>query len=300
MTNQRSIWSTCVLIAHLAIFGATGYVLARTYSDFYRAILSLVSGTSLFVLTSLVHEATHYQLARTRWINELLGNLASALLVTPLSAYRALHMRHHQTTNHDDDPFLALKSRWMILLGAPTAIALAHRYAWRHFRGWALRRYLIEMSGILAAAVAIFFLPRPVREWSLAGPLIVVAFLQNVHILTGHLDLPARKYHDTWQLVLPRWLSLWLIHHDHHLEHHLCPRLSWFELPKVRAQLDLKPGLQLYRVTLPQFLIQVFLGSALRPTLLRPSLMGAAPRPAYSRRKKKTHVHCGVSASAAD
>ena len=64
MTTRRPIWPRCVIVAHLAIFVATGYVLALTYSDFYRAILSLISGTSLFVLTSLIHEATHYQLAR--------------------------------------------------------------------------------------------------------------------------------------------------------------------------------------------------------------------------------------------
>ena len=206
-------------------------------------------------------------------------------------------MRHHQTTNHDDDPFLVLKSRWMILLGAPIAIALAHGYAWRHLRGGALRRYVIEMSGILLAAVAVFFLPRPVREWSLFGPLIVVAFLQNVHIVTGHLDLPACKYHDTWQLVLPGWLSVWLLHHDHHLEHHICPRLSWYELPEVRARLDLKPGLQLYRMTFPQFLIEVFLGGALPAALSRPSPVRAVPPSARSRRKTRKQILCAVHTS---
>jgi fatty acid desaturase len=251
------------------VFVVTGYALALTRSDTLRVVFSLVSGTSLFVLTSLIHEATHWQLARRAWVNELLGNLAGALLATPLSAYRAVHMRHHQTTNHDDDPFNLLKSRWMILFGAPTAIALAHVYAWRHLRGRALGRYALEMSAVFLVTTAIFIVPRPVREWSLFGPLIVVAVLQNVHIVTGHLDLPARKYHDTWQLVLPRWLSVWLLHHDHHLEHHICPRLSWYELPDVRARVALKPGLQLYRVTLPQFFIEVYLGGPLSPLLLR-------------------------------
>ena len=81
----------------------------------------------------------------------------------------------------------------------------------------------------------IFILPRPIREWSLLGPLIVVAVLQNLRIVTGHMDLPAGKYHDTWQLVLPGWLSVWLLHYDHHLEHHIRPRLNWYELPALRA-----------------------------------------------------------------
>jgi hypothetical protein len=259
MVKRQSIGGPCVIVSHLVVVSALGYWLAQTRSDLLRVVLSLVSGTSLFVLTSLVHEATHHQLARWTWLNELLGNLAGSLLATPLSAYRAVHMKHHQATNRHDDPFSAFNTRWMILVGAPMAVAVAHGYAWRHLRGRALGRYLLEMVGMFIVMAAIMVLPRPVREWSLFGPLIVVVVLQNIHIVTGHLDLPAGKYRDTWQLVLPRWLSVWLIHHDHHLEHHICPRLGWHELPAVRARLALLPGLDLPRVTVPQFFLGVFL-----------------------------------------
>ena len=189
------------------------------------------------MLSTLVHEASHYNLVRRGWLNELLGTLAGTLLATPVSAYRAVHMKHHQATNREDDPFNVFNTRWMILFGAPTAIALAHVYAWRYLRGRALGRYLVEMCGMLVLVAAIFALPRPVREWSLIGPLVVVAVFQNIHIITGHLDLPAGKYHDTWQLVLPGWLSVWMLHNDHHLEHHIFPRLNWYELPALREKL---------------------------------------------------------------
>jgi fatty acid desaturase len=261
-----------VIAAHLAIFVGMSYALALTHADLGRVVLSLISGASLFVLTSLVHEASHYHLARPAWLNDLLGNLAGTLFATPVSAYRAVHMKHHQTTNRDDDPFTVLNSRWMIFFGAVTHLALAHVYVWRHLRGRALGRYLIEMSVILVLLAAAFVLPRPVREWSLFGPLIVVVVLQNIHIVTGHLDLPAAKYHDTWQLVLPRWFSLWMIHHDHHLEHHIYPRLHWYELPHVRARLSLDPALELHRVTLPQFFSEVFFRGAGWPHLPRRSI----------------------------
>jgi fatty acid desaturase len=218
-----------------------------------------MTGTSLFVLTGLVHEASHHLLARRVWLNDLLGNLAGTLLATPVSAYRALHLKHHQATNRDDDPNKILKSRWMILFGVPTYIALAHVYAWKNLRGSALARYLLEMAGMSVPIAGIFFLPRYVREWSLLGPLIVVAVLQNVRIVTGHMDLPSGKYHDTWQLVLPNWLSVWLLHYDHHLEHHIRPRLNWYELPALRAKLTVDPDLPLQRVTFLQFFVEVFL-----------------------------------------
>jgi fatty acid desaturase len=259
MPKPRPPWSQWVIASHLIVVLVAGCALALTRSDLFRLLLTLICGTSLFVLSTLVHEASHYNLARRRWLNELLGALAGSLLATPISAYRAVHMKHHQATNREADPFNLFNSRWMILFGAPTAIALAHGYAWRYLRGRALGRYLVEMCGILALASAIVASPRPVREWSLIGPLVVLALFQNIHILTGHLDLPAGKYHDTWQLVLPRWLSAWVLHNDHHLEHHIFPRLNWYELPALREKLTLEPDLPLQRVTFFQFFVEVFL-----------------------------------------
>ncbi len=260
MANRRPLWSRCVIGSHIVVVLALGYVLAQNRSDLYRVLLSLISGTSLFVLTGLVHEASHHLLARSAWLNDLLGNLAGTLLATPVSAYRALHLKHHQCTNREDDPNKVLRSRWMILFGVPTYIFLTHSHAWRHLRGRALLRYLVELAGMGAAIAALWLLPRSIREWSLAGPLIVVAVLQNVRIVTGHMDLPSGKYDDTWQLVLPGWLSVWLLHYDHHLEHHVRPRLTWYELPGLRAKLGRTPGPPLHRVTLPQFFLEVFLG----------------------------------------
>jgi fatty acid desaturase len=304
VTSHRPFWSRCVIASHLAIFISTGCALALTRSDLFRVVLSLISGTSLFVLSTLVHEASHYNLARPAWLNDLLGTLAGTLVATPVSAYRALHMKHHQATNRDDDPFNAFKTRWMILFGAPTAVALAHGHAWRRMRGRALGRYVMEMSGMLVIVAAIFALPRPVREWSLMGPFLVVAVLQNIHIITGHLDLPAGKYHDTWQLVLPEWLSVWMLRNDHHLEHHICPRLNWYELPDVRARLALQPELELHRVTLPQFFIGVFLRFADRPPLSHPSIAPKALRTLFTRpgsffrQGSRSRILAGQSAAA--
>jgi fatty acid desaturase len=174
-----------VIGLHLGIFVLTGYALAQTRSGLLRLVLTLISGTSLFALASLVHSASRYQLARRAWLNDMLGNLAGTLFATPVSAYRALDVRHHLTTGRDGGEFRMLKSRWMILFGTPAAIALLHRHAWCHLRGAALGRYLIETSAMFVLGASVFLLPRPVREWSLFGPLIVVDIMQNVCIATG-------------------------------------------------------------------------------------------------------------------
>jgi fatty acid desaturase len=254
-------WSRWAIALHLAIVAAGGFFLAVSQSTGVRVGLAIVAGTSLFVLTGLIHEASHFLLAKRTWRNEVLGNLAGALLATPLTAYRAFHLRHHQTTNREDDPNRSLNSRWMLAVGAIVYVALINWYAWRNLRGRLFVRYLVELTAGAAITVTIVtLLPHAVRDRALLAPLAVVVVLQNIRIISEHLDLPSGKYHDTWQLVLPNWLSLWLLHYDHHLEHHLRPGLHWHELPAYRDELGRRePSLAVQRVTLGRFFTGVFL-----------------------------------------
>jgi fatty acid desaturase len=259
MADTGSKWPRLAIALHLVTVAAAGWVLAGRHPWPVFAVAAVVSGVSLFVLTGLVHEASHRLLARTRWLNELAGNLAGWMLLTPLSAYRAFHLKHHQTTNREGDPNAPLNSRWMLGLGSAVYVALIHRHAWR-LRSRDLCRYLIETIGMAAfLAGLLVLLPRAVRERALLLPLVIVALLQNIRIVTEHLDLPAGRYLDTWQLALPAWVSRWLLHNDHHLEHHLRPGLHWYELPAYRAKLDsLGPETGIRQVSIGQFFKEVF------------------------------------------
>jgi fatty acid desaturase/peptidoglycan/LPS O-acetylase OafA/YrhL len=243
----------------LVVLLATWQLAARHATPLYYACWATLSGVSLFVLTGLVHEASHRLLSRVTVLNELLGNLAGWMVLTPLSAYRAFHLKHHQRTNREDDPNGPLNSRWMLGIGSLVYASLIHYHAWRRLRGRLLARYLVEMAGMAVfVAALVLFLPGSLRDRAWLLPLVVVMILQNIRIVTEHLDLPAGRYQDTWQLVLPGWLSGWLLHYDHHLEHHLRPGLHWYELPGYRAGLDAcEPGLGLHRVTLGAYLRDV-------------------------------------------
>jgi fatty acid desaturase len=246
---------------HLLVVALASWQLASPHPKLVYAVWAFISGTSLFVLTGLVHEASHRLLSRSRWINELAGNLAGWMVLTPLSAYRAFHLKHHQTTNRADDPNAPLNSRWMLGFGSIVYASLIHHHALKYLRGKAMGRYVLEMLGMTLFLTALYLLlPRALRERAWLLPIGIVALLQNIRIVTEHLDLPAGRYHDTWQLVLPLWLSRWLLHYDHHLEHHLRPGLHWHELPRYRTELmEREPALGLLRVSLGQFLRDVFL-----------------------------------------
>ena len=227
-----------VVAAHLAVVALAGLALVSSHSGPIWALGALASGTSLFALTGLVHEASHRHLARRRGWNDALGMLAGWPLLTPVAAYRAFHNAHHQATNHEHDPNGPLNSRWMLLVGSPVYVALINRHALATLRGRDLLRYLAEALAMVATlGTILYLLPHAVRERAFLLPLGVAALWQNLRIVSEHLDLPAGKFHDTWQLALPPALSRWLLHYDHHLEHHLRPGLRWHELPLYRAEI---------------------------------------------------------------
>jgi fatty acid desaturase len=279
MPERRPAWPRMAIGAHLVVVLVAGFMLVSSHSKVAWTIGAIASGASLFVLTGLVHEASHRLLARRRWPNEALGNLAGWPLLTPLSAYRAFHLKHHQSTNRDDDPNAPLNSRWMVAFGSIAYVALIHRHACQTLRGRALARYAFESIAMVAALAALLaWLPHAIRERALLLPLAVTALLQNIRIVSEHLDLPSGKFLDTWQLALPAPLSRWLLHYDHHLEHHLRPGLRWHELPAYRAELERLEAVPPSRhVTLRQFAREVF---ARKTTPTRTAI----PRPKWAGR----------------
>jgi fatty acid desaturase len=274
-------WPRTAIATHLGVVLVMGFVLVSTHDRLAWLVAAIASGTSLFVLTGLIHEASHHLLAGRGWANEILGNLAGWPLLTPLSAYRAFHLKHHQATNRDDDPNAPLNSRWMLAIGALAYVALIHRHALKTLRGRDLARHAVETAAmILGLAALMTWLPHAVRERAVLLPLLVTVALQNLRIVSEHLDLPAGRFHDTWQLVLPRLLSRWLLHYDHHLEHHLRPGLHWHQLPNYRAELVRAEAVpSSIRVTLGQFAREVFLSRKAEPRSV-----SVVPRPHWAGR----------------
>ena len=279
MPERPLAWPRMAIGAHLFVVLASGFVLVNSHSKAVWVAGGIASGVSLFVLTGLIHEASHRLLARGRWANEILGNLAGWPLLTPLSAYRAFHLKHHQATNRDDDPNAALNARGMVAFGSLVYVVLIHRHACKTLRGRPLTRYVVESIAMVATLASVLaWLPHAIRERALLLPLAVTALLHNLRIVSEHLDLPSGKFLDTWQLALPGPLSRWLLHYDHHLEHHLKPGLRWHELPEYRVELErlgaVPPS---RRVTPARFVREVLARPGHRPE-------AAIPRPKWAGR----------------
>ena len=104
------------LVAHawgviaLAIFLATRFPGVVTIT---LAVLAI--GSRQLGLVILMHDAAHGMLARTPWLNRLLGQ---ALCAWPMLAdawmYRRYHLQHHANTQQAGDPDLALTGQYPI------------------------------------------------------------------------------------------------------------------------------------------------------------------------------------------
>ena len=138
MDSLHSRWPRLAIGVHLLVVALASWQLGGSHAKSLYAFWATISGVSLFVLTGLIHEASHHLLSRSIWLNELAGNLAGWMLLTPLSAYRAFHLTHHQKTNREGDPNAPLNSRWMLAAGSIVYAGLIHLHAWKKLRGRAL------------------------------------------------------------------------------------------------------------------------------------------------------------------
>ena len=225
-----------ILTAHLAVIGAATLALIRWDFWWVEVVGALAAGTSLFALAGLVDEPRAPD-PRRGW-SEALGMLAGWTGLTPRNGRRAFEAAHHLAPNELSDPRALLNSRWMIVVGTACEVFLIHRHAVRTLRGRALVGYMIETGGmVVTLGVIVWCLPLSVVARACLLPCVVAALGRNGRIVVAHLDRPAGRFLDTWQLALPAPVSRWLLHADHHLEHHLRPDLRWDQRPVYRAEI---------------------------------------------------------------
>ena len=65
----------------------------------------LLQGTVLVHHFALQHECVHYTAFRTRWVNDLVGQVCGLIIMLPHRFFRYEHCDHHTYTQlHDEDP----------------------------------------------------------------------------------------------------------------------------------------------------------------------------------------------------
>ena len=105
-----------IFASALALF-ATGTWLAL--EGRLPGVTIALNAIAIFVMFTVVHDASHYSISSRRWVNGVFGRVAM-LFVSPLIAFPAfgfIHIEHHRHTNdddHDPDHFASHGPWWQL------------------------------------------------------------------------------------------------------------------------------------------------------------------------------------------
>ena len=240
---------------HLALVAAAAVLVAHARGTWWLPAAMLLQGWFLVALFAPVHECIHHTAFRTRWLNDVLGWIASVPTLVNASFYRLFHHAHHR---HAQD-----RLRDPELAGPPPATTW--QYALR-LAGWgyytsrvsvfgrilrdrwdgmdfiparerpAVRRSVAAMLALVLAAFASWSWLDPAGPWlhwllpvAMAQP-ILRAMLLSEHTLCSDDDDGLSNTRTTlaaWPLRLVHWNM------PFHAEHHLYPSIPFFNLPRA-------------------------------------------------------------------
>jgi phenylacetate-CoA oxygenase/reductase PaaK subunit len=114
-----------IFVGSLVAWGlATWAVLAGAVAPWLTVPVHAAAG---FVMFTVLHDAVHYSVSSTRWVNGLAGRLAAPFVAVYLSfpMFKFIHIQHHRFANEDPDtdpdhytsegPWWQLPFRWLTI-----------------------------------------------------------------------------------------------------------------------------------------------------------------------------------------
>lgn len=203
-----------------------------------------IAALSAFAAFTAMHDASHKSVAKRRWVSEVVGRLASLLLVAPFPAFRYVHLEHHKHTNdpvRDPDHWSGRGPAWLLPLRWLTQ-DLHYYVLYFRVRNSRPRRERLEtlltfgaLYGSAIALVATGYGMEVLLLWLLparaAIVLLAVAFdylPHRPHTVLAKDD----RYRATHILDIP-WLTPLFLCQNYHLVHHLYPGVPFYRYPRV-------------------------------------------------------------------
>ncbi|MEO9328939.1 fatty acid desaturase [Gordonia aurantiaca] len=229
-----------IFSAAIALF--VGSTWAAVTDTLPAVVTILLSATSIFVLFTVLHDASHHSVSTHRWVNAAFGRVAM-FFVSPLISFKSfafIHIEHHRNTNdgdNDPDHFVSGAPRWQV----PFRFALMD-VPYLSFWLRNVRRRptaeVVETSLLLVTSVAVLVgCTLTGHLWTLA---LVYLIPERVAMFVlawwfdwlPHHDLAdtqqENRYRATRNRVGAEWiLTPLLLSQNYHLVHHLHPSIPF-------------------------------------------------------------------------
>lgn len=204
--------------------------------------LAPISGfIGIYLLYVVMHDACHSSLTNKRWINTVIGSIASLPYLGAYPLYRFAHLKHHQHTNHEkDDPdFWSAQTphlvKWMtqdwryikLYHNSRKYFTLTQRIQNIGLPAiWLVFVVFLLISGFWPVVILGWLLP-----WRLAVTWLSFAFNYLPH--TPHLITQHDNRFAATVCLQPRWLKWIMMFQNYHIIHHLYPSAPFYRMEKM-------------------------------------------------------------------
>jgi fatty acid desaturase len=236
--------------------------------------LVVLMATTQHGLMVLSHEAAHYRLYETRWLNETIGRLCGMVVGISMFTYRVVHRLHHNHLYQPNDPDMALMAGYprgkiylLKKLGTDLIGLTAHKnYAYffgapaindstgsrsdpmndtsPRLRRTARRdRWLVAACSpvLLAVSIATGWWEQYLVLWVLPLLTFNQVILRFRAILEhGAVTDLSSPFTAARTNLMPRWIAWTLFPHNvnFHIEHHLYPSIPHYHLREAHRLLE--------------------------------------------------------------
>jgi fatty acid desaturase len=245
-----AIW--LVILLAMAASIVTGNLLVTIVA------IAVIAGRQL-ALNNMVHEASHYLVARDKGVNDLVSDIFfAAPHMISTEGYRAKHLPHHQYLGHppEDEEFKARflfrgrrffwRSLWVLIGGSSIVTAASYGRGAASANVWRSRVLIVLTNGALVLYC-----------WSLGSPwayvylwllplLTLAGYLGTLRVVAEHQPLsyaqsPEEDFTSPLEPPLTRSIPagpvarffIAPLNFCYHLEHHSFPGLPYPSLPRL-------------------------------------------------------------------
>ncbi|MBX2839102.1 MAG: fatty acid desaturase family protein [Gammaproteobacteria bacterium] len=249
------------LVIWFALLGLTSAFVYWSLGTWWQAFAMFVHGIVLVHHFSLQHECCHYTAFRTRWLNDLVGNVCGLVIMLPNRFFRYEHCDHHtytQVQGKDTEMIELPKSLrgYLWYLSSVPYWQAKLSEIWRHSRGRIssddkkfvpreeyqtviIEARLMVLFYVLVLTISIGFQSLDAL-WFWLLPVLMGEPVMRAIRMTEHVGRP--MVHDmkantrSNAVSLPWRFLCWNM--NYHAEHHYASSVPFFALPELHSKLN--------------------------------------------------------------